>query len=103
MTYTITDPRPTAKAHPTTFEVPTAEDIAKVGIGWWVKVIFETKIKPYSGERMWVKIMGVTDTHFSGFLDNEPVAQAGALEWGDKIEVPKEFVIGIMDPNGDFA
>ena len=85
----INDPRPTAAAHPDTFELPTPEQLAALGPGSLVRARFDLvtmadvsrdRIPPYDeegrpvlvvhGERMWLVVTGVADGVADCILEN---------------------------------
>lgn len=69
-----------AKEFPTTFDVPSKEQIAKIKEGTYCKLCFNDK------ERMWVKITEViSEGNFKGVLDNNPVTIKD-LSLGDVVE-----------------
>lgn len=66
------------RRYPRTFEIPTAEELDAVGVGDLVKLIWEVGATGLS-ERLWVEVTATDGSHFTGVLDNDPVALEGLL------------------------
>ena len=77
------------KIYPGKFEAPSQEDLSKLKTGDFVKLCFEDK------ERMWVKILLVSDDTITGILDSNPTMVN--LKAGDKVKFKREHVYEIGD------
>lgn len=80
--------------HPDTFYAPTAEELAEVKEGWYVKVSVE-------GERFWVLVGDVKGDVVSGKVDNDLVyTDRHGLACGDRVRFKLENVYQILEPDG---
>jgi len=86
--YKLTDCWERSKQHPTTFEIPTREEIRELKMGDFVKLIFNDE------ERMWVEIMGKRLTTWIGRLDSQPLC--APLEKNTEIEFETRHICSIM-------
>lgn len=86
------------KFYKETFEIPDAEDIAKLKVGDHVKLIFENikkddTISP-NAERMWVLVTEVNEGKFKGKLDNDP-AYIPHLKYQDAVEFKAKHICNL--------
>lgn len=98
MSYSLVDCIERSKLNKESFEIPDAEDIAKLKVGDHVILIFENigendTISP-SGERMWVLITEVNANKFKGTLDNYP-AFIENLKYQDVIEFEAKHICNL--------
>lgn len=78
------------RLHPETFEVPTQEELNTIRAGDHVKLCFNNK------ERMWVEVVGITDTGvISGIVDNKPVCE-GSPKYKHPVVFCRENVYNIL-------
>lgn len=75
MTWKLVSVHERNKETPYTFYVPSKQLIEKLAVGDQVKLIFESddEHESYSGERMWVEIMDISENGYEGVLTNQPV------------------------------
>jgi len=104
-----------AKEYPDTFEVPSAEEIADVEPGDFVKIGCEWPVSPLQdyeqmscGERFWVQVLTITSEvtlgelgykilHFTGSVMNEPVSlELENICIGDRVRLYPENVLSIL-------
>jgi hypothetical protein len=117
--WALVDPRPTALAHPDTFEMPTRDELAALRPGSLAKAMFRCVtiadevtdgLAPYdadgrpqlvsSVERMWLLVVetpGSPDGDVECVLDNMPFSTHCALVPGTGITVPASHLIA-TDP-----
>jgi hypothetical protein len=114
--WALVDPRPTALAHPDTFEMPSAEELGSLRAGSLVKVMVRCVtiadevsdgLAPYDEagrpqlvpvvERMWAVIVEAGADDLECVLDNHPFATHCRLVPGAGITVPRSHVIGVHD------
>ncbi len=85
------------RQYPSTFIIPSKEEISQLKIGDLVKLVFR---EDTAGERMWVKIsdISLTGDHnsFVGTLDNEPY-ELETIKYGDTVIFSPEHVIQIFE------
>lgn len=99
--YLLSDARKTALENPSTFYVPLQEDIDKLVILDYVKVIFLNDINSVnsmpSGERVWLVICKINeDGSFEGKLRNTPVVTKG-IKYEDLIHFEAKHIIEIIN------
>jgi len=85
------------RAHPRTFEIPSADTKRKLKPGHIVKLGFELRKPPPevpSGERMWVRIIARDGDKFEGELDNTPVLVKD-LQLRDVVEFEVKHVLSV--------
>jgi hypothetical protein len=117
--WSLVDPRPTALAHPDTFEMPTPDELAVLRPGSLVKAMFRCVtiadevtdgLAPYdaagrpqlvsSVERMWLVVVeasGAAEGAIECVLDNLPFSTHCALVPGTGLTLPLSHVIA-TDP-----
>jgi hypothetical protein len=84
---------------PTTFEIPDEAIRTRLVPGCDAKLIFALRGRDdVCVERMWVQIVGYTETGYAGVLDNEPRTAGTALALGDRIEFGPDHVIDALPP-----
>jgi len=95
--YYLEDPRPIAAEAPYTFFRPSAEELAAVGPGDLVKLVFQytRETEKWSAERMWVKVQLADGDCLSGALDNQPYEPTSPLSPGDHIAFERHHIISI--------
>jgi hypothetical protein len=95
--YTLVDPRPIAAESPYTFFLPSAAEIAAVGEGDIVKLIFKYshEFEKWQVERMWVIVEEVKGDGLRGLLDNYPEEPTSPLKVDDPIEFERRHIISI--------
>lgn len=103
--YFIADPRPIAAGAPYTFFLPSAAEIAAIGVGDLVKLMFEYEhqTEKWGGERMWVKVGGYEGERLWGSLANEPDEPTSFLRHGEKIEFQRHHALAIVWENPEAA
>lgn len=77
-----------ARQHPETFEIPSKSERENLEEGSHVKVIF------MPGERIWIKVLGISGNRFRGKVDNIPIVTRG-IKRGDIIRFGPEHIIDI--------
>ena len=78
------------KNHPTTFNVPSEEELNAIKKGDFIKVCVKT-------ERFWVKVEEVKGDIIQGFVDNDLVfSSEHELFYGDLVELEKKNVYDII-------
>ncbi|WP_420113920.1 immunity protein Imm33 domain-containing protein [Pseudactinotalea sp.] len=119
--WALEDPRPTAAAHPDTFELPTAGELAALGPGSVVRAIFRIVTiadpvrdgaAPYDdhgrpvlvpfGERMWAIVIGREGDVLECAMDNHPFGTHTRLLPNDRVRIPVSHVIATAAPLPDF-
>jgi hypothetical protein len=95
--YTIDDPRPIAEGAPYTYYLPNDAEIAAVGIGDHVKLIFEYHgpVEEWQVERMWVTVSAETGPVLTGTLANDPDEPNAPLKHGDLVTFERARLIDI--------
>lgn len=82
MLYSLLDCKKMNIENPTTFEVPSVDEIDQIKIGDSVKLIFiypEPIQSPFGltdSERLWVNVISIEQDSFQGLLDNSPLHPA---------------------------
>lgn len=98
--YALVDPRPIAAEAPYTFFLPTQEQLAALGEGDLVKLIFEQDLpgEEWVAERMWVRIITVREDDLTGVLESLP--DELPLQAGDEVQFSRYHVTAIywLDP-----
>ena len=90
-----------AAAHPATFHIPSAEDIAGIKVGDYVKLGFVVDSPENlpsgrlraSAERMWVNVRSLAP--FSGVLANDPVVLED-IKAGDTVDFESRHILDII-------
>jgi hypothetical protein len=95
--YALDDPRPIAAEAPYTFFLPSTAEIAAVGKGDIVKLIFRYShdAEKWQVERMWVIVEEVKENGLRGRLDNHPDEPTSPLKADDSIEFQRHHIISI--------
>lgn len=92
--FAIADPRPLARDMPYTFHLPTPDEVAALGPGHIVKLMFapspDTSLE--KSERMWVTILSRDGLSFEGRLENDPCEITGLMR-GDNITFQAHHII----------
>ncbi|MEV5002374.1 immunity protein Imm33 domain-containing protein [Nocardioides sp. LML1-1-1.1] len=118
----LDDPRPVAAAHPETFELPSAADLAALVPGSPVRALFRLATiadaardarTPYDDqghpvlvphvERMWAVVTAVDDDAVECLLDNQPYATHTSLTLFDRLRIPLTHLIATGTPRPDLA
>jgi hypothetical protein len=99
--YALRDPRPTAAEAPYTFFLPSAAEIAAVGEGDLVQLIFEYfhEIEKWGAERMWVTVKEASQDCLVGLLDSSPYEPTSPLKAGDSIAFERHLIIDMIWEN----
>lgn len=101
--YDIRDPRPIAASSPYTFFLPSQPEIAAVGSGDIVKLIFNYphQTEKWEAERMWVLVEEASGETLRGLLDNNPDEPTSPLKAGDQVIFQRHQIISIdwKDPD----
>ena len=102
--YEIMDPRPVAAGAPYTYFLPSAAEIAAVGEGDLVKLVFDylVEVEEWDAERMWVTVTKASGDSLIGTLDNEPYEVNSPVHHGDSVAFSRHNIIDIVwkDPDG---
>jgi hypothetical protein len=94
-TWKIEDASQLALENPTTFFIPSPDDIKSISPGKDVKLIFtSTDPEESCGERVWVQVETANDGKFTGFLNNVPGCFKD-LEYGDTIAFEGKNIIDV--------
>lgn len=103
--YIVLDPRPNATRAPYTFFLPSPAEIASVGEGDLVKLMFEYThdIEKWAVERMWVIVKQVDGNAIRGLLDNEPFEPTSKLKAGDTVSFERHNILSIQWANPEVA
>ena len=103
--YEIMDPRPVAADAPYTYFLPSAAEIAAVGEGDLVQLVFEyfVEIEEWAAERMWVSVTKADDDGLIGTLGNEPYEPNAPVRQGDCIAFARHNIIDIVWKDPDEA
>jgi uncharacterized protein YegJ (DUF2314 family) len=80
--------------HPDTFEIPTEDDKAAIGVDDFVKLIFQQG--GAMPERMWVLVTEVDGDKLCGTLANEPINME-SLAYGDEVLFGAEHIVSVLD------
>lgn len=104
-TFTLIDPRPLAAAAPYTFFLPSAAEIAAIGKGDLVKLMFEYnhETEEWPAERMWVTVEAVEGDTLVGALGNQPFEKTSALKIGDLITFHRHDILSVRWDDPDIA
>lgn len=104
-TYELIDPRPIAAEAPYTFFRPSPTEIAAVGPGDLVKLIFEHthQTEQWGTERMWVSVDRVEGEALSGELGNEPYEPTSPMKIGDRVRFARHHIVAIVWANPEEA
>lgn len=117
----LMDPRPTAAAHPSTFEMPTPDELGALVPGSTVRAMFRVAtiadvvrddLAPYDGagrpqlvsqvERMWAIVLQVDGDTVECALDNLPFGTHTRLLPNDRLRLPVSHLIATGAPVPDF-
>ncbi|WP_420381976.1 immunity protein Imm33 domain-containing protein [Novosphingobium sp.] len=103
--YSLVDPRPIAKEAPYSFFLPNAVEIAAVGKGDLVKLIFEYAhdVEEFGAERMWVRVTSLDNDALAGTLANEPIEPTTDLKHEDMVLFERHNIISIIWANPETA
>ena len=103
--YILLDPRPVAAEAPYTFFIPTAGQLAAIGVGDLVKLIFEHVPAGHKMEveRMWVVVSSSDAEGLTGTLDNNPGEPSASIRLGDLVRFDRHHVIAIRWSNPETA
>lgn len=95
--YALLDPRRLAAEAPYTYFLPSAAEIAAVGKGDLVKLVFEYdgEVETWEAERMWVIVEEAKEHGLGGLLDNEPDEPKAPLKAGDPIQFERHHIVDI--------
>lgn len=118
--WALEDPRPSAAAHPDTFELPAPDVLAALGPGSVVRAVFRTvtiadpvrdTVSPYDdqgrpvlvaiGERMWAIVIGREGDLLECAMDNHPFGTHTRLLPNDRVRIPVSHVIATAPPLPD--
>lgn len=97
--YTLLNGVEMNKLHPATFEIPSADEIAAIQKGWFVKLGFKNKGDNTDGtvERMWVIVTSTNPKRYVGKLNNDPYITP--INDGDAVSFKKENILSIIKPD----
>ncbi|WP_315763553.1 immunity protein Imm33 domain-containing protein [Sphingomonas sp. Y38-1Y] len=95
--YTLADPRPIAESAPYTYFLPNDAQIAAVGVGDHVKLVFDYDgpVEDFDAERMWVTVSAVTGSTLTGTLANHPGEPNAPVKYGDVVTFDRALLIDI--------
>ena len=95
------DPRPIAAEAPYTFFLPSTPEIAAVGKGDLVKLIFEYEgeTEQWAAERMWVTVESVEGDELRGVLSNQPDEPRSPVKEGDPVVFERYQILAIVWAN----
>lgn len=95
--YTLGDPRPIAESAPYTYFLPNDAEIAAVGVGDHVKLIFEYDgpVEEWEAERMWVTVSAVAGSTLTGTLANDPDEPNAPVTHGATVTFDRALLIDI--------
>ena len=96
--YTLQNAEEARRENPRTFSIPRSDQRNNLALGQEVKLIFSSCTKGFP-ERMWVIVMGRTESGYIGKLDNSP-ASIESLSVGDAVVFGPEHVIAFV-PMGE--
>lgn len=96
MSYDLVDCREMAKKHPETFEVPSVDELTKIEVGDFVKLIFEEDDK--TSERMWVEVVSNDFPAFTGELNNDPF-NISSISLGSFLEFESRHIASVIKGN----
>ena len=103
--YDILDPRPIAAEAPYTFFLPSPSEIAAVGKGDLVKLLFDYahQTEKWASERMWVIVGSCDGDDLRGVLDNNPDEPTSPLKAGDQLAFKRHDILAIEWDNPNAA
>jgi hypothetical protein len=103
--YDILDPRPIAAEAPYTFFLPSPLEIAAVGKGDLVKLLFDYhhRTEKWAAERMWVIVESCDGDDLWGVLDNNPDEPTSPLKAGDQFAFKRHDILAIEWGNPNAA
>ena len=103
--YDILDPRPIAAEAPYTFFFPSPSEIAAVGKGDLVKLLFDYphQTEKWAAERMWVIVESCEGNDLRGVLDNNPDEPTSPLKAGDELAFKRHDILAIEWDNPNAA
>lgn len=95
--YDILDPRPIAANAPYTFFLPSPSEIAAVGKGDQVKLLFNYphQTGKWAAERMWVTVESCDRDKLQGVLVNQPDEPTSPLKPGDQLAFNRHDILSI--------
>lgn len=93
MGYTLVDGELQNKLTPETFEIPTKDEVSGIEVGDYAKLGFEEEGK-YT-ERMWVRVISIGDSVFTGVLDNFP-QQLDTISCADEVTFAAKHILSIL-------
>lgn len=89
---TLTDAQEMHRQNPTTFEVPSTEELAAVNVGYFAKVCADP-------ERFWVRVTGRTGSTLYGIIDNDLLrSETHGLHCGELVEFEERHIYAIQLP-----
>ncbi|WP_435259783.1 DUF2314 domain-containing protein [Thioclava sp. FR2] len=96
--FTLEDGRKRAAEAPYTFFLPSPAELAAIGPGDAVKLIFVHRlpVEEWESERMWVKVVKVDGDRLVGELDNIPDEKSSPLRPGDRVEFGRHNIISVQ-------
>lgn len=82
---------------PYTYYLPNDPEIAAVGVGDHVKLVFKYRgpVAEWAVERMWIKVSAVAGATLTGTLDNDPAEPNAAVKLGDRVTFDRVMLIDI--------
>lgn len=99
--FAVVDPRPMAQNAQYTFFLPHKVEIASVGVGDLVKLMFDYphQTETWDAERMWVEIKDIDGETLQGSLENIPDEPTSPLKKGDLISFKNSDILAISWTN----
>lgn len=97
--YALEDPRPIKREAPYTFYLPPRGELAAIGAGDLVKLMFRS-VPPspvYNAERMWVTVTAVEGERLTGVLESDP-HDIPKLRKGALVAFERHNVIDLLKP-----
>lgn len=94
MSYEIINAQEMARKHPTTFEVPSLDDLDAIKPDDFVKICVVENNK--GGERFWIKVLERDHVSVTGTVDNVLV-DIKSFHIGDEIKVKLTDIYSIME------
>lgn len=93
----MVDPRPIANDARYTFFLPGEDEIAAVGAGDLIKLMFEYphQTDTWAAERMWVEVKNIDDLMLQGTLENVPDEPTSPLQKGDLVSFKRSDILAI--------
>ena len=103
--YAVLDARPIAADAPYTFFLPSQSELAAVGKGDLVKLLFDYphETEKWAAERMWVIVESAQGDELQGVLDNHPDEPTSPLKAGDSVMFNRHAILSIQWDNPDTA